>query len=142
MSLREKIIATLVCVFLIFLVVLFFWWIFYMFPSTCKTKERELLWKGLEPKLCKDYDFAATLFKDNDACCRIIKNSICARSYHLDEELDEICASYNDFIPFMKNCLPKTSAIDLYEITQTLAKEYPYGCSPRESQNYYYYQHY
>ena len=131
----SKIITSLVCIFSILLIVLFFVWCFYLFPSSCKIKERELLWKELGAKLCKISDFSTSLFKDDDACCRIIRNTICVGSYHLDDELEETCSAYNDFIPFMKLCLPKISAIDLYEITRTLAKEYPYGCSPRESQD-------
>lgn len=139
---RSEIISWLLCALFIILFVLFIVWLCYFVSFSCKAKETELLFKGLNKKLCKDSDFSARVFEDEDPCCRLIRMTICTSS-RLRDDLEESCSGYNDFIPFMRYCLPKTSAIDLYEITKTSANEYPSYCSPKNPPNYYYhYQHY
>ena len=102
--------------------------LYYSHINYCKTRQAKLLWKGLEPKLCKDEDFLTKVFEDKDACCRIMRMEICSSAYRLQGELEENCSAYKDFLPFMRNCLPKTSALDLYEITRTLEDGYPMHC--------------
>ena len=108
---RSEFFGWLLCALFLIIFVLFIVWLCYFIPISCKSKENELLFKGLAKRLCKDSDFSVRVFDDKDACCRLIRMTVCTSSYRLEGELAENCSGYNDFVPYMRFCLPKTSAI-------------------------------
>lgn len=142
MSRRSEICWWSFCSFFVISFILFIVGLCYLFSSVCKETETKLLWEGLGTKLCKDSDFTARVFEDEDACCRIVRLTVCIDSYRLVGELEEVCSAYSDFVSFMKYCCKKASALDMYEITRKLATEYPVNCQPGGGQNHYYYNSY